>query len=340
MLLFFSVLLCSSITIGYVSLLGADLPSYQYIPLHTTIQTKNNSFTKIPEDITGDTSEVIINNHNITTIDSGSFKTLTSCLKLNLNKNQIVEIQPDAFKAMLKLEILLLRYNHMVKLGSTTFNGFKRIKKIDISNNKIQTINPNSFFVQSKMIMMLFSSMHPEVTFVLNGNRLATIHNHTFYGVFSLVSLILNFNRISHIDTSAFNSNEKLSKIHLIGNRLTSIRKEIFHKLPLVELDLSNNRITTIQPGSFASMSNGNLFLQDNNVTSLAWDLFISDMSTLSKKQITLKRNYVNGNNLSSSQQVYWIFHGWNEKRINITSSPFNSLTALECARSCATQGT
>lgn len=324
---------------GGVTSLGADVPLYQYVPLHSTIQTHNTTFTKIPRDIPNNTQEIMINNHNITAIESGSFKTQIDCLKLDLQRNQIVEVQPDAFTALFNLEILLLKYNHIVKLDNKTFHGLSSNKKIDISSNKIQSIKPNAFFLQDFMIFTVFFPLNPPVSLAFANNRLTAIHNHTFYRVFTLFSLILNFNRISHIDTSAFNNNKDLKKIQLIGNRLTYIRKEIFLDLSLVELDLSNNKILTIEPGSFASMSSGNLSLQNNQIASLTWTIFLNDGSKLTQSQTALNKTYFNEYDTNSSSQANWIFYGWDKRQIKLISSPFKSFGVQNCDTNCSKHG-
>lgn len=314
-------------------------PVYQYHPFHSTMQTATEAFLKIPQNIPSNTAEIRINNHNITIIEPIYFENINIYLKLlDLRRNQITEIEPDAFYDVTNLKTLLLGSNNIQTLENKVFNGLNSMEKLDLSNNKIGNIAPNTFCL-SPVFIVAFTHFYRNLTLVMDENILSEIQNNTFYTMKQLSHLLLKYNMISHIDKSAFNNNKYLKQISLVGNMLASIQGEIFSKLALVSLDLSNNTIHTIEPGSFSAMTNSTLSLENNPLTSIGWNIFFKNISYEPELKGALPTLYLGGNNLTCSRQACWLLYGLEREWIQLTSSPFESLSALECQPDCPTHG-
>jgi len=123
----------------------------------------------------------------------------------------------------------------------------KEIEQLDISGNKLSSINPETFGIWNVF------NLH---SFNLSGNNILNITKFTFVGFLKLENLDLSSNNISRIDCEAFEFTPKMKVLRLRSNRLTEICPQTFILLEhLRNLDLSNNMISSIQPETLRNNS-------------------------------------------------------------------------------------
>jgi Leucine-rich repeat (LRR) protein len=117
-----------------------------------------------------------------------------------------------------------------------TFTGLREVYKLDLSNNKIEEIEPGTF---NKLNI---SNVY------LNGNRLTTLRNTTFAGLNRVESISLYQNNMSTIEPGTFAGFQNLRYIQLDFNQLTQLDSSIFagsNKLELINLAGNPNLLTT-----------------------------------------------------------------------------------------------
>jgi Leucine-rich repeat (LRR) protein len=86
--------------------------------------------------------------NNFSSIDSQLFKSLTSLKELSINDQPLAKLPENLFENLSKLEILNLNNNELLTVPSTWFNG-KTLESVDLSYNKIRTIDSNLLKVWS-----------------------------------------------------------------------------------------------------------------------------------------------------------------------------------------------
>ncbi|XP_037545817.1 slit homolog 1 protein [Nematolebias whitei] len=118
-------------------------------------------------------------------------------------------------------EELRLNNNDLSMLEATgAFKGLSQLKKINLSNNKVQEIEDGAF-----------------------------------EGASSVVELHLTANHLEAVRGSMFRGMEGLRMLYLDGNQFTSVPKELASFKYLQLVDLSNNRISSLSNDSFSNMS-------------------------------------------------------------------------------------
>ena len=98
----------------------------------------------------------------------------------------------------------------MVKIKSNTFQGLKELKKLDLSENQINSIEPNGLNIES--LEKLF----------LSKNQLTIIEKHSFIGLKKLRILHLNDNQIKAIETKSLDVFKNLEEFNLLFNQFKS----------------------------------------------------------------------------------------------------------------------
>ncbi|CAF0996746.1 unnamed protein product [Adineta ricciae] len=130
-----------------------------------------------------------------------------STVELRLEKNRIIEIPPKAFSYL------------------------KRLRRLDLSNNLISIIYPNSF-----------AGLQSLNSLILYRNNLKMLPSEIFNELNSLQLLLLNANKIVCIRGDTFYGLEKLSLLSLYDNQLKTLANETFSPLKnLQTLHLARN---------------------------------------------------------------------------------------------------
>lgn len=148
------------------------------------VDCSNLRLSRIPEHIPVSTTELRLNNNEITTIEAtGVFKTLTHLKKINLSNNKISEIEDGAFE------------------GSSSVN------ELHLTANQLDSVHSGMFRGLDGLRMMM-----------LRNNRISCIHNNSFTGLHNVRLLSLYDNTLTSIAPGAFDTLQSLSTLNLLGN--------------------------------------------------------------------------------------------------------------------------
>lgn len=217
-------------------------------------------------------------NKNTPSIDSNSSLSQSDGLAiivLNLERNNIIAIEPTAFQK-LKLFYLTLRIN---KLSSLDFIiPICSLISIDMELNSLTYIDAKWFKCLSNLEELYLQS-----------NSITVIESGAFFDLKSLVSLSLSFNLLTDIESDTFYGLTKLTDLCLESNRLVNIKSRAFFNLSSLNpyrciLGLENQDIETLYPYSFWSLTYlPSLDLSKNRLASLVNNTFagLTSLETL-----------------------------------------------------------
>uniref|UniRef100_A0A7N8X7R7 Slit homolog 1a (Drosophila) n=1 Tax=Mastacembelus armatus TaxID=205130 RepID=A0A7N8X7R7_9TELE len=148
------------------------------------VDCSNLKLTKIPEHIPASTTELRLNNNEITTMEAtGVFKNLSQLKKINLSNNKITEIEDGAFEGASSVIELHLTANQIDTVRSGMFRGLEGLRMLMLRNNKI-----------------------------------SCVHNDSFTGLHNVRLLSLYDNQLTTITPGAFDTLQTLSTLNLLAN--------------------------------------------------------------------------------------------------------------------------
>ncbi|CAG9563755.1 unnamed protein product [Danaus chrysippus] len=242
----------------------------------------------------------------ISSITNNLFEGLFSLEILNISRSQLKTIEFAAFDRTSWIKILDISYNELEKftvstiqlsrltqlylnhnrlknITETTFSNMNSLEKVNLSHNNISHIHSSSlrslshlnfvdlnFNIDIEIPGDVFNNLHISEVSLANIKR---PFNFSQANNVSITTLILSECNISDIDSLFVYNINNLQKLLLQSNLITSLTKESFKSMPLLNsLELSRNRISFIQPGTFlhADMIN-TLYLNDNDLRTLQY---------------------------------------------------------------------
>lgn len=135
---------------------------------------------------------ILANNNQIANLVAYTFITSGNLEILSFRKNQIIEIDLNAFKNLSNLRELYLADNKISMIHMSTFNSLINLEILSLSGNKIQSIDLELFQNNSQLREIL-----------LYDNKLNAIHPQSFGNLKSLFNLELNGNLCIESDIRA-----------------------------------------------------------------------------------------------------------------------------------------
>jgi Leucine-rich repeat (LRR) protein len=152
-------------------------------------------------------------------------------VKLELTKNTISSIEPDAFDDLIRLKELQLDLNRIERLDENLLKNLLNLEVFSASENNLTAIEKNFFERNTKMKQIR-----------LNRNNLASFQNGTFNTLINLQMLSIRRNFITEIDFSLFVFNLKLKSIDVSFNPLRKVNTLVGVELPyLAKLSIISN---------------------------------------------------------------------------------------------------
>lgn len=230
-------------------------------------------------------SKLDLSKQNINQINNNAFSTMKSLVHLNLSANHIGLVENASF-ANTTIKVLDLSYNLVPNLDFLQ-NSLTNLTELYINNNVITVVPKNCFINQTKL-----------ETLDLSMNRITTIEK---YGLplINLQYLKIFGNRLKGgIDKNVFSPARYLRFLDLANFNLTSVNDFAFFNLTLVaRLNISNNQIQTVSPNNFIGLENMySLDMSHNNITNV----------TFSNSTLThLKALYLNNNKLTNISRLF-----------------------------------
>ncbi|KAM3967644.1 leucine-rich repeat domain-containing glycoprotein 150 [Aphomia sociella] len=181
-----------------------------------------------------------LSGNNIEKIHNQAFHKLVELNYLDLSYNNLTFISSVLIKENIELDVFKISNNP--KLTHLPTDGFNcsadqfNIYAFDASNCGLEEIYDNS--------LMTFTAL---TTVNLSGNKIQTINNKVFSFCPKLVEINLAYNKLSSLDVKVFQNNEELSKLYLQGNPMKVLSAEIFVNTPsLTLLDVSHAELTSL----------------------------------------------------------------------------------------------
>lgn len=201
---------------------------------------------------------------------SGSKCTLQG---LSLNENQALSnISPNTWIKQVQLGSSILH-----SLPAQVFELFPNLESLELQDQKIKNINPNSFAKAERLIQLN-----------LSGNEIKTLKANGFVGSKNLEYLLVSDNQLDTIEEGAFNGLTKLHRLDLNGNKLASIHENTFEPLGNLKIvQLHNNKISSLHANILKFNSKLEFFIfNDNQLHSLSPKTFekLSHLSILHLK--------------------------------------------------------
>uniref|UniRef100_A0A8K9UQM2 Slit homolog 1b (Drosophila) n=1 Tax=Oncorhynchus mykiss TaxID=8022 RepID=A0A8K9UQM2_ONCMY len=110
------------------------------------VDCSNLRLTKFPQHLPASTTELRLNNNDISVLEAtGVFKTLSQLKKINLSNNKISEIEDGVFEGAGSVMELHLTANHLDSVRGTMFRGMGGVRMLMLRNNRISCIHNGSF---------------------------------------------------------------------------------------------------------------------------------------------------------------------------------------------------
>ncbi|KAJ6659407.1 hypothetical protein lerEdw1_019139, partial [Lerista edwardsae] len=124
-----------------------------------------------------------------------------------------------------------LEQNSIKVIPPGAFSPYKKLRRIDLSNNQISEAAPDAF-----------QGLRSLNSLVLYGNKITELPKGLFEGLFSLQLLLLNANKINCLRVDAFQDLHNLNLLSLYDNKLQTIAKGTFSPLRAIQtLHLAQN---------------------------------------------------------------------------------------------------
>ncbi|KAH9496087.1 hypothetical protein Btru_012698 [Bulinus truncatus] len=247
-----------------------------------------------------------------------------SVKKLEIQKNDIIDVNGEELAKLQNLESLYLKDNQIVEIRPQTFANISTLETIDLSCNEIKYIHTDGFFNLSSLLTVdlsdnqisdlseQFESVPSLQRLILNSNKLSSLNGNSFSHLKNLTYLTLSNNQISIISQSAFEGMEKLSYLMLSGNPLRNVNNILHSLQALTFLDISQCQLTMFPTGlpwsvRFLNISNNYLntvgksleSIQHINVIDFDNNMIVYVQNDTFSKAAYLREIRISGNKLS-----------------------------------------
>lgn len=101
-----------------------------------TLFLPNNLASRFPQ-----LTEVSVVDSGLFAIDSTTFESMESLMKITINKNRLMKIPAKSFKSLRNLLQLDLSFNKILILEDDAFEGLERLEELKINDNVLKSIN-------------------------------------------------------------------------------------------------------------------------------------------------------------------------------------------------------
>lgn len=262
--------------------------------LMAAYETENDTWTDdLPKDFyenPENIQKIQLEFQNLTKIKSSAFSGAVNLKEIDLDHNQILYINEDAFFELSNLTILSLTKNNLTILRANTFTGATNLRRLHLNQNKIETIEDGALNLPNLENILL------------QNNRLKTLSPSIFIQTPRLNEAVLEENDLTHIN-DAFNHLHRLKILILDYNRIEDINLVKFSHLT----DLNH-----------LSLRKSGFKLKDNS-----FDDESDKINSSSKLEVLdLAENFLNNGDALMSQLTLF-------QRVEIINLEYNELSYL-----------
>ncbi|XP_035780867.1 protein toll-like [Anopheles albimanus] len=180
-------------------------------------------------------------NRGLQLTSADTFANLTQLVNVSLKNNQLKELPHKLFHTNTGIKLIDLSLNHLKELSPDLFKYQTSLEVLRLQGNQLEGELPSNLFSKTKKLKKLY----------LNENALETINNELFGNLLNLQTLVLSNNRIREIHSNAFkidpNRSPIIAELYLAHNNLSLEEpgQGPFYGLDELKLlDLSYNVIT------------------------------------------------------------------------------------------------
>jgi Leucine-rich repeat (LRR) protein len=181
------------------------------------------------------------------------FSDLGRIIWIDLDENELVHVENEAFKSLKSLKVLKMRHNYIEKVDEGAFKGLTDLRKIRISSNEIRQV-----IKLNESLKLTYFSM--------NGNLVPSIHRGNFANLKSLIQLRMPLNKIAKIDNFSLEL-PLLMNLDLTNNFIAELGSSnvLYGLVNLRELLLTNNVLTSVLSFTFSHLRNLRTLNLDEN---------------------------------------------------------------------------
>ncbi|XP_022918857.2 insulin-like growth factor-binding protein complex acid labile subunit [Onthophagus taurus] len=179
-----------------------------------------------------------LNKNRLKHIKAGVFNELGISI-LRLGDNEIELIDQTAFDDMPNLRIIHLNNNKISAINKEWFKNTPNVHQLTLENNLITSLVEHNFKnLQGKLF---FYDLPAWLNIDLSGNKIATIDPKAFDGLEELGILSLDKNEISVLHEDTFKDVGRISWINLTSNKIRCLPQHMKHILKADATFLENN---------------------------------------------------------------------------------------------------
>ncbi|XP_029534610.1 leucine-rich repeat-containing protein 15-like [Oncorhynchus nerka] len=237
----------------------------QTSPERSEVNCHKKGMRKFPSKLPPDSWILKMGENRIVDLPPNVLKPIPKIESINLERNVIKSIHPQAFSGARRLMLLNLYGNQINKLPLKGFQDLLNLRFLMLGQNQISSVKPD-----------MFTGMRNLSDLDLPLNSLTALPSNAFKPLIALKVLDLALNRIQRISTKGFVGLTELLFLNLDNNSLKSIPAGAFKPLASLEmLVLDNNLLSTLTSATLEGLSNlQELYLRNNELERLPQDLF------------------------------------------------------------------
>ncbi|CDQ56848.1 unnamed protein product [Oncorhynchus mykiss] len=204
----------------------------QTSPERSEVNCHKKGMRKFPSKLPPDSWILKMGENRIVDLPPNVLKPIPKIESINLERNVIKSIHPQAFSGARRLMLLNLYGNQINKLPLKGFQDLLNLRFLMLGQNQISSVKPD-----------MFTGMRNLSDLDLPLNSLTALPSNAFKPLIALKVLDLALNRIQRISTKGFplaSLEMLLSQLALSGNRLKTVDGSMFTQL-------SGKRLTCLQ---------------------------------------------------------------------------------------------
>ncbi|CAG2235010.1 unnamed protein product [Mytilus edulis] len=213
-------MLMSVTVIVFITLLNRDLVNGCPSPCvctDTTVDCSETGLDEIPQNISSNTTILLLGGNNLTTVKPNALSGLSSLIELSLKDNKLVTLPESLFSNNTKLVTLDLQNNQLVSLPGKFFSNNKNLERLYIGSNNLVYL-PKDLLVSNTNLESLY----------LGSNKLVSLPEDLFSNNTKLEILSLESNKLVSLPEGLFTNNRKLQILRLENNMLVSLPEGLF----------------------------------------------------------------------------------------------------------------
>ncbi|ROL43420.1 Leucine-rich repeat-containing protein 15 [Anabarilius grahami] len=253
------------------------------LPLDSWILKMGENFLQdLPDNILSSVPKMEslnLERNSIKSIHPQAFAGAQRLMLLNLQGNRLSKLPVKGFKDLLNLRFLMLGQNQIVNLKPNMFIGMRNLSELDLPLNALTALPPNAFkpLIALKVLDLALNRIQrispktfvglEELLFLnLDNNKLENIQAGTFGPLIGLEMLVLDNNLLSTLTASTLEGLSNLQELYIRRNEIESLPADVFRYTPkLTHVGISGNRLHAIDGNMLANMQGlKEVYLHDN----------------------------------------------------------------------------